>query len=62
LLVLVNQHGEILVAAEADLLAAAALGALQVAAPAPRQLSMVAAFEEHRLSGVRTFPAEVWAD
>ena len=49
-------------AAEADLLAAAALGALQVAAPAPRQLSMVAAFEEHRLSEVRTFPAEVWAD
>ena len=51
-------------AAEADLLAAAALGALQVAAPAPRQLSMVAAFEEHRLSVavVHTLPVEMSAD
>jgi 2-keto-3-deoxy-6-phosphogluconate aldolase len=66
LLVLVNQRGQVLAAAEAVLLAAtlavaAASGALLVVAPAPRQPFMVVAFEEHRLSVAtgHTLPAEV---
>jgi hypothetical protein len=70
LLVLVNQRGQVLAAAEAVLLAAATLaaaaasGALLVVAPAPRQPFMVVAFEEHRLSVAtgHTLPAEVSAD
>jgi hypothetical protein len=45
--------------AAGTLAVAAAWGALLVAAPAPRQRFTVAAFEEHRLSDVRTLPAEV---
>ncbi len=41
---------------------AAVSGALLAAAPALRQFSMVAPFEEHRLSGGHTLPVEVWAD
>jgi hypothetical protein len=48
--------------AAATLAGAAVLGAFLVVAPAPRQLSTVAAFEQHRLSGVHTSPAEVLAD
>jgi len=64
LLVLVNQRGQVRAAADAVLLAAAASGALLVAAPAPRQPFTVVAFEEHRLSVamVHTLPAEVSAD
>jgi 2-keto-3-deoxy-6-phosphogluconate aldolase len=66
LLVLVNQRGQVLAAAEAVLLAAtlavaAAAGALLVVAPARRQLFTVVAFEDHRLSVVmgHTLPGEV---
>ena len=70
MLVLVNQHGRALGAAVAVLLEVATLavaagpGALLVAAPAPRQPFMVAAFGEHRLflAVVRTLPVEVSAD
>ena len=48
--------------AAATLVVAAVLGALLVGALAPRQLSTGEAFEEHRLSGVRTLPAEASAD
>ena len=41
---------------------AAVSGALLAAAPALRQFSMVAALEEHRLSGGHTLPVEVSAD
>ena len=41
---------------------AAVPGALLAEALAPRQLSTVAAFEQHQLSGVHTIPAEVSAD
>ena len=48
---------------EAATLAVAAVpGALLVEGLAPRQLSTVAAFEQHRLSRVHTIPAEVSAD
>ena len=48
---------------EAATLAVAAVpGALLAEALAPRQLSTVAAFEQHRLSGVHIIPAEVSAD
>jgi len=48
---------------EAATLAVAAVpGALLGAALAPRQPSTVAAFEQHRLSGVHTIPAEALAD
>jgi hypothetical protein len=46
----------------ATLAEAAGPGALLAEALAPRQLSTVAAFEQHRLSGVHIIPAEVWAD
>ena len=67
MLVLVNQRGQVLAAAEAVLLAAATLavaaasGVLVVAALALRQLFTVVAFEEHRLSVAtgHTLPAEV---
>jgi hypothetical protein len=48
--------------AAGTLVAAAALGALLAAALAPRQPSTVAAFEQHRLSGAHTLPAEVLVD
>jgi hypothetical protein len=65
LLVLLNQHGQVL--AEAVLVAAATLAVatvsatLLVAALALRQLFTVATFDRRRLSGVHTFPAEVSA-
>jgi hypothetical protein len=40
----------------------AVLGALLAAGPGLRQLSMVAPFEQHRLSGGHTLPVEVSAD
>jgi hypothetical protein len=68
-LVLLNQRGQVLAEAEAVLVAAVATsaaagvsGALLVAALGLRQLSTVAAFEEHRLSGGHTLAAEVSAD
>jgi len=39
-----------------------AAAALLVVVLAPRLVSTVAAFEQHRLSGVHTLPAEVLAD
>ena len=70
MLVLVSQRGQVRAAAEPALLAvdtvavAAASGPLLVAALAPRQPFMVAAFEEYRLSVavVHTLPVEVSAD
>ncbi len=66
MLVLVNQCGQVLAAAEAVLLAAtlavaAALGALLVVVPAPRQPITVVAFGEHPLSVAtgHTLPVEV---
>jgi len=48
---------------EAAILAVAAVpGALLAEALAPRQLSTVAAFEQHQLSGGHIIPAEVSAD
>jgi hypothetical protein len=66
-LVLPNQHGQVLAeaaVAAATLAVAAASVALLVAALAPRQLSTVVAFQEHRLSAAAadTLPAEVLAD
>ena len=61
-LVLPNQHGQVLAeaaVAAATLAVAAVSAALSVAALAPRQLSTVAAFERHRLSGVHILLAEV---
>ena len=46
----------------ATLVVAAVPGALLAEALAPRQLSTVAAFEQHRLSGGHIIPAEVSAD
>jgi hypothetical protein len=43
------------------ILAGAILAASPVVALAPRQLSTAVAFEQHRLSGVHTLPAEVSA-
>jgi hypothetical protein len=73
-LVLLNQRGQVLAEAEAVLVAAATLavaadtlvaagvsGALLVAALGLRQLSTVAAFEEHQLFGGHTLAAEVSA-
>ena len=63
--VLVSQRGQVRAAAVAVLLAAATLavaavsGASLVAAPAPRQLFTVAAFEEGRLFAVHISRAEV---
>jgi hypothetical protein len=60
------QLQQVLAAAEAVVaatwVAAAVSGALLVGALALRQPSTVAAFEQHRLSGVRTLPAEVLVD
>jgi hypothetical protein len=67
LLVLLNQHGQVL-AEEAVLVVAGTLavadvsGALLVVALARRQLSMVAASEERRLSGDHTLAVERSAD
>ena len=41
---------------------ALAVAAISAAALAPRQASMVVAFEQHRLSAVHTLPAEALAD
>jgi len=66
-LVSLCQLQQVLAAAESGLVVAATLavaagpGALLVAVLAPRRLS-TAAFEQHRLSGVHTLPAEVLAD
>ena len=63
MLVLINQRGQVLATAEAVLLEVATLAVVSlVAAPALRQLFTVAAFEEHRLSGVHTLPAEMLAE
>jgi hypothetical protein len=67
---LLCQLRQVLAAAESGLVVAATLAvaaapvALLVAALAPRQLSTVVAFEEHRLSAAAagTLPAEVLAD
>jgi predicted NAD/FAD-binding protein len=60
-----NQHGQVL-AVEAPALGEAAIlvaagvsGVLLAAAHALRRFSMVAVFEQHRLSGGHTLPAEV---
>jgi hypothetical protein len=64
-LVLLNQHGQVLAeaVAVATLAVVAVLTlagvALPVAVLVPRQLSTVAAFERHRLSGVLILPTEV---
>jgi hypothetical protein len=69
LLVLVNQRGQVLAAAEAVLLGAtsavaATSGVLLVVVPAPRQPFTVVAFEEHPLSVAtgHTLPVKVQAD
>ena len=69
MLVLVDQRGQGLAAAEAVLLAAtlavaAASGGLLGVVPAPRQPFTVVAFEEHPLSVAtgHTSPVEVQAD
>jgi hypothetical protein len=67
---LLCQLWQVLAVVEEDLVAAATLvvavvsGALLVAALAPRQLSTVGAFGEHRLSVAteHTLPGEVLAD
>jgi hypothetical protein len=56
---LLNQHGQVLVEEEGVLAVAGVSGGLPAAVPALRQLSMVAAFEEHRLSGELTLPETV---
>ena len=72
MLVLLNQHGQVLAEAVAvatlaavvvlTLVVAAVAVALPVAVLVPRQLSTVAAFERHRLSGVHILLAEVSVD
>jgi len=52
----------VLVVEAATLAVAAVQGALLAEALAPRQVSTVAAFEQHQLSGVHIIPAEVSAD
>jgi hypothetical protein len=60
-----NQHGQILAALQAEVLLAAVdleVAAGSAVALAQRQLTRVAEFDQHPLSGVRTLPAEVSAD
>jgi len=67
-LVLLNQHGQVRAEEEAVLVVAGMLvvagvsGGLPAAAPALRQLSMVAGFEERRLCGGLTLPEEAPPD
>jgi len=64
---LLSQHGQVLAEAEVILVVGTTLvveavsAALLVAGLAPRQLSMVAAFEGRQLFGGHTLTAEVWA-
>jgi hypothetical protein len=65
---LLNQYGQVPVEAEVALVAAATLAvaavsaALLAAALVLRQPFTAAVFEQRRLSGVHTFPAEVSAE
>jgi hypothetical protein len=67
-LVLPNQHGQVLAEEEAVLVVAGTLvvadvlGGLPAVGPGLLQLSTVAAFEEHPLSGGLTLLEEVWRD